>query len=249
MIVDRSPAASSCSGPTPSTEDGAPSLGRVLLLVGIAPLLFGSWAGGAGTCWASSSLPGSPARLCSSGWGAFAGGDCPPCHTDLWGGLFLTLLIAIVGIVAAFPLGIVWSPRAALELPVIRTLCASFIELIRGVPLITVLFMASFMLPLFLPAGLDDRQADARAGRRHAVLRRLPGRGDPRRAAGDPARASTRPPPRWASATGRRMRMIILPQALGMVIPGIVNSFISLFKDTSLVFIVGLYDLLGHGQG
>ena len=121
-------------------------------------------------------------------------------ETGLWGGLPVTLILATYGLVFAFPLGILLALGRRSNLPLIKGLCVGFIELIRGVPLITLLIMASVMLPLFLPAGVDHRQVPARAGRRHrcsprpiwprssaAACRRCP-------------RASTRRPTRWASS-------------------------------------------------
>ena len=134
----------------------------MLLLVGLAPLMLGRWAG---KRWYLLGLlvvyPIVAAKLFGAAWPGWSRST-----PNLWGGLFLTLLISIVGIVASFPLGIVLALGRRSDLPIIRGLCVGFIEIIRGVPLVTVLFMASVMLPLFLPAGLDDRQAAARAGRR-----------------------------------------------------------------------------------
>jgi general L-amino acid transport system permease protein len=118
-----------------------------------------------------------------------------------------------------------------------------FIEFVRGVPLITVLFMANTMLPLFVPRGIFTGQVPARAGRRRALRLRLHGRGGARRPAGHPKGQYE-----GAMSLGlgywSMMRLIVLPQALKIVIPGIVNTFIGLFKDTTLVTIVGIFDLL-----
>ena len=164
--------------------------------------------------------------------------------TDLWSGLPLTLILAIVGLAFAFPLAILLALGRRSQLPAVRALCVAYIELIRGVPLITVLFMASVMLPLFLPTGIDDRQTAAGAGRLHPVRRRLSRRGGARRIAGDPEgpdeAADALGPP-----IGSKTRLIVLPQALALVIPPLVNTFIGIFKDTSLVIIIGLFDLLG----
>ena len=138
--------------------------------------------------------------------GCSMGGSCglPVVETPLWGGLFLTLVISIVGIVASLPIGIVLALGRRSKLPVIKSFCVTFIEIVRGVPLVTVLFMASVMLPLFLPPGCDLRQAAAGPDRRRAVLGRLHGRGGARRPAGDPQGPVRGRRRRWASATGRR---------------------------------------------
>ena len=112
----------------------------------------------------------------------------PHVDTELWGGLLVTLVVATVGITGSFPLGILLALGRRSNMPIVRWVSVGFIEFVRGVPLITVLFMASVMLPLFLPPGRHLRQAAARADRRRPVRRRLPGRDHPRRPAGDPAR-------------------------------------------------------------
>ena len=176
----------------------------------------------------------------------FKGGalGLPTVDTPLWGGLFLTLIIAIVGIVASFPIGIVLALGRRSDMPIVRSLCVGFIELVRGVPLVTVLFMASVMLPLFFPPGWNiDKVMRALigvalfSGAYMAEVIRGGLQAIPR---GQYEAAKAMGLGYWQS-----MGLIILPQALRLVIPGVVNSFISLFKDTSLVFIMGLYDLLG----
>ncbi|WOD13410.1 amino acid ABC transporter permease [Paraburkholderia kirstenboschensis] len=169
-------------------------------------------------------------------------------ETSEWGGLSLTLVIAIVGMVAALPLGIVLAlGRRATHMPVLKALCVAFIELVRGVPLITVLFMSSVMLPFFLPEGLDfDKLLRALIGvvlfasAYMAEVVRGGLQGIPR---GQFEAAASLGLGFWKSTA-----LVILPQALKLVIPGIVNTFIGLFKDTSLVLIIGLFDLLGSIQ-
>lgn len=163
--------------------------------------------------------------------------------TEDWGGLLLTLLISVVGITLSFPLGIILALGRQSKMPVIKTLCVAFIELIRAVPLITILFMASIMLPLFMPQGATvDKLLRALVGVtlfQSAYMAEVIRGG---------LQAIPRGQHEAASALGlgfwRRMYFIVLPQALKHVIPGIVNNFISLFKDTSLVYIVGMKDLL-----
>ncbi len=167
--------------------------------------------------------------------------------TSKWGGLSLTLVIAFVGIVAALPIGILLALGRRSEMPVIRVICVVFIEIWRGVPLISVLFMASVMLPLFLPDGVNFNK----------LLRALIGITMFQSAyMAEVVRGGLQAIPKGqyeaASALGlgywRSMGLIILPQALKLVIPGIVNTFIALFKDTTLVLIIGLFDILGTLQ-
>lgn len=163
--------------------------------------------------------------------------------TEKWGGLSLTLMLAYVGIVAALPIGVVLALGRRSEMPLIRTFCVSFIELWRGVPLISVLFMSSVMLPLFLPDGMNfDKLLRALIGItmfQSAYMAEVIRGG---------LQAIPRGQSEAASALGlsywKSMRLIILPQALKLVIPGIVNTFIALFKDTTLVLIIGLFEVL-----
>ncbi|MEP3275378.1 MAG: amino acid ABC transporter permease [Stappiaceae bacterium] len=171
----------------------------------------------------------------------------PEVETPLWGGLLVTLVIAITGIVASLPLGILLALGRRSKMPAIKLVSIIFIEFWRGVPLITVLFMASVMLPLFLPEGVTFDK----------LLRVLIGVALFSAAyMAEVVRGGLQAIPKGqyegAMALGLRfgsmMRLIILPQALKLVIPGIVNTFIGLFKDTTLVLIVGMFDLLGQVQ-
>jgi general L-amino acid transport system permease protein len=168
-------------------------------------------------------------------------------ETSLWGGLFITLVISGVGITMSLPLGVILALGRRSKLPVIKALCVGFIEIVRGVPLVTVLFMASVMLPLFLPVGVTfDKLLRALIGVALFASAYM----------AEVVRGGLQAMPRGqfeaAAALGlgywRTTSLIILPQALKLVIPGIVNTFIGLFKDTSLVLIIGLYDLLGMAQ-
>jgi general L-amino acid transport system permease protein len=165
-------------------------------------------------------------------------------ETPLWGGLLVTLVVSYVGMVAALPLGILLALGRRSQLPIVRTLCVVFIEFWRGVPLITVLFMASVMLPLFLPPGVNFDK----------LLRTLIGVALFSAAyMAEVVRGGLQAIPKGqyeaANALGlgywKTTRLVTMPQALKLVIPGIVNTFIGLFKDTSLVYIIGLFDLLG----
>jgi general L-amino acid transport system permease protein len=169
----------------------------------------------------------------------------PEVETRVWGGLLVTLVISYAGIVGSLPLGILLALGRRSELPVVRGASIIFIEFWRGVPLITVLFFATYMLPLFLPG----------SWRIDGLLRVLIGvilfsaaylseviRGG--------LQAIPRGQLEGAMALGlgywRIMGLVVLPQALRLVIPGLVNSFIALFKDTTLVLIVAIFDLLGQ---
>lgn len=178
-------------------------------------------------------------------FGGVLGLDYVP--TALWGGLPLTLALSIVGLVASFPLGVLLALGRTSELPVMRGLSVVYIELVRGVPLISVLFMASVMLPLFLPAGVSIDK----------VLRAVIGICLFSAAyVAEVVRAGLQAIPKGqveaAKALGlgywQRQRLIVLPQALALVIPPLVNSFIASFKDTSLVIVIGLLDLLSTAK-
>ncbi len=179
----------------------------------------------------------------------FAGGSfsLEPVETSLWGGLFLTLVIAIVGIVASLPIGIVLALGRRSNMPVVKSLCVGFIELWRGVPLITVLFMSSVMFPLFMPEGVNfDKLVRALVGVMlfsAAYMAEVIRGGLQAIPKGQYEAADALGMSYWKS-----MCLIILPQALKIVIPGIVNTFIGLFKDTTLVLIIGLFDFLGMAQ-
>ncbi len=165
-------------------------------------------------------------------------------ETDRWGGLPLTLLLASLSMVMAFPIAMVIALGRRSKLPAIRTFCTIYVELIRGVPLISVLFMASFMFPLFMPQGLSidvlirvlvgitlfaaAYMAEVIRGGLQAIPK------------GQIEAAATLGLSYWQTQV-----KIVLPQALAMVVPSIMNNFIGLFKDTSLVTIVSLYELTG----
>ena len=176
----------------------------------------------------------------------FAGGlaGLAAVETAKWGGLMLTLIVAGVGIAASLPIGILLALGRASDLPAIRALSVGFIELWRGVPLITVLFMAAVMLPLFLPEGVTMNK----------LIRALIGVSLFAGAyMAEVVRGGIEAIPRGQIEAGhalglgywRIMGSIVLPQALRIMIPGIVNVFVALFKDTTLVLIIGLFDFLG----
>ena len=163
--------------------------------------------------------------------------------TGLWGGVLVTIVLATVGIVVSLPVGIVLALGRRSQMPAVRLAAITFIEFVRGVPLITVLFMASVMLPLFVPQQYEpDKLLRAMIGLALFASAYM----------AEVVRAGLQAMPRGqyegAMAVGLRypqmMRLIILPQALKITIPNIVNTYIGLFKDTSLVLIIGIFDLL-----
>jgi general L-amino acid transport system permease protein len=165
-------------------------------------------------------------------------------ETARWGGLLVTLVVAITGIVASLPIGILLALGRRSKMPTVRLFCIAFIEFWRGVPLITVLFMSSVMLPLFLPEGVTfDKLLRALIGVALFSAAYM----------AEVVRGGLQAIPKGqyegAQALGlgywQMMRLVVMPQALKLVIPGIVNTFIGLFKDTTLVLIIGLFDLLG----
>lgn len=178
-----------------------------------------------------------------------AGGSfgLPAVETPRWGGLMLTLVIAIVGIVASLPIGIVLALGRRSNMPIVRSICVAFIELWRGVPLITVLFMSSVMFPLFMPEGVNfDKLLRALIGVMlfsSAYMAEVVRGGLQAIPKGQYEAAEALGLSYW-----KLMALIILPQALKLVIPGIVNTFIGLFKDTTLVLVIGLFDFLGIVQ-
>jgi len=164
-------------------------------------------------------------------------------ENERWGGLMLTLLLSTFGIAFAFPLSILLALGRRSDMPVIRLACITYIELIRGVPLISLLFMASVMLPLFLPTGVSiDKLLRAQIAMimfAAAYLAEVVRGGLQALPHGQDEAAQALGLSYW-----QRTLLVILPQALRIAIPPLVNTFIGFFKDTSLVVIIGLFDLL-----
>ena len=225
-------------GRYPHAEQWRPLLATALLLLVIAasglrllargPLL---------AAWALAL----PAFFVLMGGGWFGLG---PVGSDQWGGLPLTLLLATMGMLLAFPLAILVALGRQSVLPLLRGLCTIYVELVRGVPLISVLFLASFLFPIILPQGFSiDVLLRVQAGivlfaaaylseTIRGGLQAVPG--------GQHDAAAALGLGRWQA-----MRWILLPQALRAVIPSVMNSAVSVFKDTSLVTVVSLYELTG----
>ncbi|MEI2691102.1 MAG: amino acid ABC transporter permease [Anaerolineae bacterium] len=171
----------------------------------------------------------------------------PVVESGRWGGLLLTFLLAIVGIVASFPLGVLLALGRQSSLPVVKAMCVVFIETVRGVPLVTILFMTSILLPLFLPSEVRiDRVLRAMLGMTLFAAAYM----------AENVRGGLQSVPKGqveaAKAMGlngwQTMLLIVLPQALRVVIPAIVGQFIALFMDTTLAVIVGLLELLAIGR-
>jgi general L-amino acid transport system permease protein len=168
----------------------------------------------------------------------------PYVETPLWGGLMVTLVLSYVGIVVSLPLGILLALGRRSRMPIVKLLSVIFIETVRGVPLVTVLFMASFMLPLFVPPGMSfDKLLRALIGVAlfaSAYMAEVVRGGLQAIPKGQYEGADSLGLGYW-----QKMGFIIMPQALKLVIPGIVNTFIGMFKDTTLVLIISMFDLLG----
>jgi general L-amino acid transport system permease protein len=170
-----------------------------------------------------------------------------PVETGRWSGISLTLLLSIFGLAGAYPLGVILALGRRSRLPALKTLSIVYIEVIRGVPLISMLFMSSVMFPLFLPEGITvDKILRAQVAIILFTAAYI----------AEVVRGGLQAIPRGqyeaAESLGldyyQRMRLIILPQALKIVIPPTVSILISAFKDTSLVVIIGLFDLLKTTQ-
>ena len=178
-------------------------------------------------------------------WGGILGMTFVP--QERWGGLPITLILSTFGLAFAFPIAVLVALGRRSKLPAIKTLCVLYVELIRGVPLISLLFMASVMFPLFLPEGMNiDKLLRAQVAITLFAAAYL----------AEVVRAGLQALPRGqyeaADALGlsywQKTGFIILPQALRLVIPPLVNTFIGFFKDTSLVLIIGIFDLLTAGK-
>jgi general L-amino acid transport system permease protein len=224
-------------GTYPFEQHWRPALATLILIgLWISSLFRHNWRPRLAVYWA--------AGLTAIGllmWGGVFG--LPYVENERWGGLTLTLLLATFGIALAFPLAVLLALGRRSRLPAIQALCVTYIELIRGVPLISLLFMASVMLPLFLPAGVSiDKLLRAELALVLFAAAYL----------AEVVRGGLQAIPReqyeMADALGLKVHQkylfVVLPQALRVAVPPLVNTFIGLFKDTSLVVIIGVFDLL-----
>jgi len=224
-------------GTYPFEEHWRPALASVLLIALWALSAIRSfWKPRLIACWAMGL-----ALIGVLMWGGVFG--LPYVENERWGGLVLTLLLTTFGLAFAFPLGILLALGRRSDLPLLRALCVAYIELIRGVPLISVLFMASVMLPLFLPAGVSvDKLLRAQVALILFAAAYL----------AEVVRGGLQAIPKHqyetADALGlnyfQKTFFVVLPQALRIAVPPLVGTCIGFFKDTSLVLIIGLFDLL-----
>jgi general L-amino acid transport system permease protein len=175
------------------------------------------------------------------------GGIVPIVQTNEWGGLLLTIVLATTSILLSFPVGVLLALGRRSSLPAFRIICTAWIELVRGVPLVTIIFFADIMLPLFLPGDVRiDRVTRAIGGLTLFCAAYV----------AENVRGGLQAIPRGQIEAAQALglgtvsinRFIVLPQALRLVIPANVGLFISLLKDTTLVVIVGLLELLGVGR-
>ena len=225
----------------PQAERWRVQLSFVLLIFAILPVLYDKLPGRRHWFWYVVAFP------FIAGWLLVGGFGLTPVDTDQFGGIMLAVVIGVTGISFSLPIGILLALGRQSDMPVLRLLCVLFIEFIRGVPLIVLLFVASTMLNYFLPPGTS-----------FALLMRVLIMVTIFSAAyiAEVVRGGLQGIPigqhEAADALGltywKAHRLIILPQALKISIPGIVNTFIGLFKDTTLVLIIGMLDPLGIGR-
>ena len=225
----------------PDTEKWRVNLSFILLIFAIVGVLKETLPGKKYWLWFAAAFPFIAAWLLLGGLGL------QPVETSKLGGILLTIIIGVTGISFSLPIGIVLALGRRSNMPALKTVCVLFIEFIRGVPLITLLFVASTMLTYFLPPGstfdllmrvLIMVTLFSSAYIAEVVRGGLQGL----------------PPGQYEAADSlgltywKAHRLIILPQALKISIPGIVNTFIGLFKDTTLVLIIGMMDIVGLGR-
>ena len=225
----------------PEAERWRVNLSFLLLIFAILPVLYDKLPGRKHWFWYVAAFP------FLAGWLLVGGFGLTPVETDQFGGFMLTLIIGVTGISFSLPIGIALALGRTSDLPAVRILCVLFIEFIRGVPLIALLFVASTMLNYFLPPGttfdllmrvLIMVTLFSAAYIAEVVRGGLQGIPTGQVEAADSLGLSY-----W-----KAQRLIILPQALKISIPGIVNTFIGLYKDTTLVLIIGMLDPLGIGR-
>ena len=225
----------------PAEERWRVNVSFVLLVLAILPVLYDRLPGRKHWMWYVAAFPFLVAWLLVGGFGL------PLVETDQFGGFMLTLVIGVTGISFSLPIGIALALGRTSSMPALRILCVLFIEFIRGVPLITLLFVASTMLTYFLPPGTTFDllmrvliMVTLFSSAYIAEVVRGALQGIPR---GQVEAADSLGLSYW-----KAQRLIVLPQALKISIPGIVNTFIGLYKDTTLVLIIGMLDPLGIGR-
>jgi len=196
----------------PEPERWRVDLSFVLLILALVPVLY------EGTPQRGKAIIYSCLYPLIATWLLVGGFGLEKVPTDQFGGLMLNVVIGVTGIAFSLPIGIVLALGRQSHLPIVRIICVSFIEFIRGVPLITLLFVAAVMLSYFVPPGTAIPNGQYEAADAMGLKY-------------------------WQS-----MRLVVLPQALKISIPGIVNTFIALYKDTTLVIVIGRLDILGIGN-
>jgi len=217
------------------------NIALILLIPALAPILFDKMPGASRLRWFSLAYPVIATILLIGGFGL------EEVPTYKFGGFMLNVTVGLAGIVLSLPVGILLALGRRSRMPIVRALSVSFIEVFRGVPLITLLFVAAILLPIFLPSNFDldlvIRVIVVVTAFASAYMAEV-------------IRGGLQAVPRGqyeaAQALGlgywRTMGLIVLPQALKISIPGIVNTFIGLFKDTTLVIVIGLFDILNIGR-
>ena len=218
-----------------------PNLAFLMLIVALVPVLYDK------TPYRKYGMMYSAAFPLIAGWLLVGGFGLTPVATDQIGGILLTLVIGVTGIAFSLPIGILLALGRQSRMPVMRILCVTFIEFIRGVPLIALLFVASTMLNYFLPPGTTFDLL-----MRVLIMVTLFSAAYVAEVVRGGLQAVAKGQHEAADAIGltywKTQRLIVLPQALKISIPGIVNTFIGLFKDTTLVLIIGMLDPLGIGK-
>lgn len=225
----------------PDEQTWRVNLALLLLIPALAPILFDKMPGASRLRWFSLAYPFVATFLLIGGFGL------EEVPTDKFGGFMLNITVGLAGIVLSLPIGILLALGRRSRMPIVRTLSVAFIEVFRGVPLITLLFVAAILLPIFLPESfsldLVIRVIVVVTAFASAYMAEV-------------IRGGLQAVPRGqyeaAQALGlgywKMMALIVLPQALKISIPGIVNTFIGLFKDTTLVIVIGLFDILNIGR-
>ena len=225
----------------PAAERWRVNISFVMLVFAILPVLYDKLPGRRHWLWYVAVFP------FVAGWLLVGGFGLPSVDTDQFGGFMLTLVIGVTGISFSLPIGIGLALGRTSDMPVVRLLCVLFIEFIRGVPLIALLFVASTMLNYFLPPGtsfdLLMRVLIMVTLFSSAYIAEVVRGGLQGVAKGQVEAADSLGLSYW-----KAQRLIVLPQALKISIPGIVNTFIGLYKDTTLVLIIGMLDPLGIGR-
>ena len=225
-------------GPYPAAEQWRPAIACALFAAPFSlTMARAAWTRGVVAAWIATE---------AAAVGLMHGGAAglPEVPMELWGGLPLTFLLSTIGFTLAFPVAITLALGRRSQAPAVRAICTGWIEVIRGVPLVALLFMASVLVPLCLPpSAVPDKSVRTLATFAIAIAAyqaEVVGAGIDGVAPGQREAAAA-----LGLSTGLMTRLIVLPQAMRAALPATINTFIAFFKDTTLVMIVGLFDLLG----